>query len=345
MIRLSIIVPVYNTEKYLGRCLDSLIQQDIPSDEYEIIVINDGSEDNSAELVARYMSEHPQIRYHEHTNRGLFETRNVGISLAKGKYIYFIDSDDFIAANVMGSITSYMENNEIDLFGFGMIKTSLSTIPTPLIAEKLEKGIDVYDGLTFLSSFDYLKESVWLVIDRDFLSSTQISNLKGIGFSDGLFTTELLYNATRISVIPDKIYAYFQHSESILNNPSSDHYRKLLRRYEATTEGFTDYLEQIEKENKLSVSALERIRSKEISYIFFMLIRAVKSNLSIQEIGEILGRLKSKGYYPIKGFIGSDHTDIRYRILLVILNHKVLLYPSIIAYRSLKTIVRSIKRV
>ena len=109
MIQLSIIVPVYNTEKYLSRCLDSLIRQDLSPNEYEIIVINDGSQDNSREIVRDYMSRHPQISFFEQANQGLFETRNVGIDRAKGKYIYFVDSDDFIAPNVMGKIIRFMD--------------------------------------------------------------------------------------------------------------------------------------------------------------------------------------------------------------------------------------------
>ena len=343
MIRLSIIVPVYNTEKYLARCLDSLIHQDIPSEDYEIIVINDGSPDNSHQIVHDYMSKHTNISYHEQSNKGLFETRNVGISLAKGKYLYFIDSDDFIAPNVMGSITSYMDREEIDLFGFGMVKTTSSSIPAVSTKEKLEKGVEVYDGLTYLSNNDYAKESVWLVINREFLTAAGISHVKGIGFADGLFTTELLYNARRISVIPDNIYAYFQHAGSILNNPSPDHYRKLLRRYEASAEDFTGFRQTVERDNKLPKPALERIRSKEISYIFFMLIRALKSNLSINEIRQILNRLRANNYYPMRGFIGADHKGIHYRILLVILNNEFLLFPSMIGYRSLKPLLKIFK--
>ena len=81
MTRLSIIVPVFNTEKYLARCLDSLVEQDIPEDQYEILILNDGSPDDSSTIARDYVSKYSQIRYQEQENIGLFETRNRGIAI------------------------------------------------------------------------------------------------------------------------------------------------------------------------------------------------------------------------------------------------------------------------
>ncbi len=335
MIRLSIIVPVFNTQKYLARCLDSLVEQDIPADQYEVIVINDGSPDNSSSIVRDYVSKYSQVSYHEQENIGLFETRNKGMALARGKFIYFIDSDDYIAKNVLGKIVGYMERAKLDVFGFGIVKTTSSSIPSPSLEDKTLDLLPVYDGRTYISEFDYPKESVWMVIDKAFLVANSITNLNGNSFSDGLFTTETLYYAGRIAVIPDEIYAYFQHSGSILQRATPGHYRRLLTRYEATSRDFRLFREKIEPLNILPDAGVSRIKTKEVSYIFFMLVRAVKSDLSLSEISQLLDRLAANKYYPIKGFIGEDYNGLTYSALLFILNNRFLLYPAVIIYRTM----------
>ncbi len=101
---LSFIVPVYNTEKYLSECLDSLLNQDITKDEYEIICINDGSTDRSLEILRTYAQLHQNIRIIDKPNEGVSTARNVGLEAAIGEYVWMVDSDDFIKTNSLGII-------------------------------------------------------------------------------------------------------------------------------------------------------------------------------------------------------------------------------------------------
>ena len=93
-IKVSIIVPVYNVEKYLAQCLDSLINQTLK--EIEIICVNDGSKDNSAKILTAYAQKYVRIKIINQTNQGLSAARNNGISVATGEYIGFVDSDDWV---------------------------------------------------------------------------------------------------------------------------------------------------------------------------------------------------------------------------------------------------------
>ncbi|HJS00822.1 MAG TPA: glycosyltransferase, partial [Flavobacterium sp.] len=101
---LSIIVPVYNVENYLRRCLNSLLDQDLCLDDYEIIIVNDGSTDSSLRIAQEYGNKFSSIKIISQENQGLSEARNVGIRNALGQYIYFIDSDDFIQKKIFNSI-------------------------------------------------------------------------------------------------------------------------------------------------------------------------------------------------------------------------------------------------
>ena len=98
--KLSVIVPVYNVEKFLPRCLDSLLRQGLESDEYEVICVNDGSPDNCASILAEYEAKHPDIfKVVTQENQGLGGARNTGTSIAKGEYVTYLDSDDYIIDN------------------------------------------------------------------------------------------------------------------------------------------------------------------------------------------------------------------------------------------------------
>ena len=114
-IRLSIIVPVYNAEKYLDDCILSLLNQDLPEDEYEIIFVNDGSNDNSVQVIEKYMENHPCIRLISQQNAGVSSARNNGIRLAKGEYIGFVDSDDYIDSDMYRNMLSLAEKEVSDV--------------------------------------------------------------------------------------------------------------------------------------------------------------------------------------------------------------------------------------
>ncbi|MCD8291522.1 MAG: glycosyltransferase [Prevotella sp.] len=94
MLWLSYIIPMYNSEAYVSICLDSILKQGLEEDEYEVIVVNDGSTDRGGEIVNRYCKKHANFRLINKENGGVSSARNVGIEEAKGEYIYFIDSDD-----------------------------------------------------------------------------------------------------------------------------------------------------------------------------------------------------------------------------------------------------------
>lgn len=115
MLLLSIVVPVYNVSSYLSRCLDSLLNQSIDSAAYEIIVVNDGSTDSSLNIAQRYAGNHPQIVIVSQKNGGLSAARNSGVKVARGKYIQFVDSDDYLEPDVLNVLLEKMEREDLDV--------------------------------------------------------------------------------------------------------------------------------------------------------------------------------------------------------------------------------------
>ena len=113
--KLSIIIPVYKVEDYVEKCLESIASQDIPTDDYEIIVINDGSPDNSKNIILEFQKHQPNLIFIDQENQGVSVARNRGLEIAKGKYIVFIDPDDTIVENSLSKIIERAYKDQVDV--------------------------------------------------------------------------------------------------------------------------------------------------------------------------------------------------------------------------------------
>ena len=132
MFKISVIIPVYNVENYLSECLDSIINQSL--NDIEIICINDGSTDNSLKILQDYEKRDNRIRVINQKNSGLGATRNVGLSLSEGKYVYFMDSDDYLELSTLEELYHLAETNSLDIVLFKLINFYDETgekFPTP----------------------------------------------------------------------------------------------------------------------------------------------------------------------------------------------------------------------
>lgn len=112
---LSVIIPAYNVEKYIGECLDSLVRQNIDKEEYEVICVDDGSSDKTPEILDEYAKQYSNICVIHKENEGVSVARNVGIENAVGEYLWFVDSDDFIVHNIFKDIKEFQKENMSDI--------------------------------------------------------------------------------------------------------------------------------------------------------------------------------------------------------------------------------------
>ncbi len=120
MKKISVIVPVYNVEKYLNKCLTSLIKQTYKN--FEIIVINDGSIDNSLAICNKYANKYDNVKVYDYKNAGVAHARNVGIKKATGDYLLFVDSDDYIDEKLLENLNEFLKKNDCDIVCFDMYK-------------------------------------------------------------------------------------------------------------------------------------------------------------------------------------------------------------------------------
>ena len=146
---LSFIVPVYNVEKYVAECLDSLLDQDISHEDYEIICINDGSTDGSLEILRSYEKAHANIRVIDQINSGVAAARNTGLDIAQGDFIWFVDSDDFIRRNFLSVLYQHVKETSSDRVKIGtyIVHDKLTASEEELLStDQLEVNSHFYDS-------------------------------------------------------------------------------------------------------------------------------------------------------------------------------------------------------
>lgn len=211
---LSIIIPVYNVEKYLEHCIESCIHQKIY--DYEIILVNDGSTDNSLNIVGRYNDKYNHITIISQENKGLSIARNNGLSVAKGEYVWFVDSDDWIECNCLEEIYKVLIKNQPDILQLqyqlvyedGHIeKSSLCLIE----GDKNGKEVLINGGLPDPAQFSIYK--------RQFLLENNLLFYPKIYHEDSEFKPRATYYAKSIVSYDKVVYNYFQRSSgSITSN-------------------------------------------------------------------------------------------------------------------------------
>lgn len=220
-IKISVVVPVYNVEKYLTTCIESIINQTIPF--YEIILIDDGSKDKSGELCELLKEKHKQIKVIHQQNSGLSVSRNTGIDNASGDYILFVDSDDTIEKDTCENFSKAIQNRTPDLI-VGNITSFWSNKTNPkwhslLNDEKILSGCDYllneYKNKTMYS------ESVQCLYLRQFLIEKNIRFYPKLLHEDELFIIIAFTKAK--SVLPTKIMFY---NHLIRENSISTHKNK-----------------------------------------------------------------------------------------------------------------------
>ena len=232
MMKLSIIVPVYNVSKYLSKCLDSLICQDIDNEDYEIIVVNDGSTDDSGEIARMFAGKYSNIILINQENQGLSGARNAGIKAAKGKYIQFVDSDDYLEPNVEKALVEKMEKENLDIlrFNYQNVNEYYNVfIPYKDYKPFVDYRDEITDGLTFLTErLGYACYAVQFMIKSELLKKEENLFKRGIYFEDTEWTPRIMTQADRVTSVDTVVYNYLLRDGSISRSISLEKKRKVV---------------------------------------------------------------------------------------------------------------------
>jgi len=209
--KVSIIVPVYNTEKYLEKCLDSLVNQTL--DDIEIIVVNDGSPDNSKVILDKYAYNYPnKIRVFDKKNGGLSDARNFGLDKAEGEYIGFVDSDDYVEKNMYELLYNKAKSGDFDMVVGNLYMTYEDNNKKDIVKSGVTKDITNSQNLKELVTYIY--PTAWNKIYKSEICK-EVEFKKGVWFEDVEWLLRLYPKIKSIGCVDESLYNYLQRENSI----------------------------------------------------------------------------------------------------------------------------------
>ncbi|CRZ34102.1 glycosyltransferase involved in cell wall biosynthesis [Herbinix hemicellulosilytica] len=323
-IKVSFIIPAYNVAPYIGNCIESVLTQSI---EKEIIIINDGSTDRTADEAQKYADKYSFIKIINKSNQGLSSARNDGVSIARGEYVCFIDADDYFLEDFAGDFYKLCKLHRLDIIrGF-----YARAYPDG----RIKKVIHPVSFLNCpLNSYDYLAKSVYEkamevvavagFIRRDFLINHKLKFEEGLCYEDRLFYLKLLLSSKNCTVMQTDrcIYGYRMREGSITKTTDK---KKLIDLIKIMRKQifFIDNLEL----NKYYITAANKVASASLSHLTSLYLR-LSSNERREIIGKIPGRLKLRALrysYSFRDFIKLSGFIFFPRLFVLIFNLKCFL--------------------
>ena len=312
MIKLSIIVPIYEVEQYLRKCVDSLITQDI--NDYEIILVDDGSTDGSGAICDEYAEKrptsssslkgrevHPFIRVIHQKNGGLSAARNAGLKVASGEYVMFVDSDDYIEPNVLGKLMAQIERDSLDVLRYDF--QNVRIVKSEEVRDKSEyevfqpnkdpkRDVDlseiVVDGETFLNErlgpFCYVGQ---FIIKQELLKDCLFK--ERIYFEDTEWTPRMLLRARRVASTERVVYNYLWREGSITLPDNPQKKKKVLKDKISLLRGFKEQ-QKLVRDNSWFVW---------MTSFTTMTILGLLAHMPSSERKPYLQELKSLSIYPL----------------------------------------------
>lgn len=324
-IRLSIVVPIYNVAKYLPKCLDSLLDQDIPLTEYEIILVDDGSTDGSEGIADQYSAIHSNISVIHQLNKGLSAARNVGLKIACGEYIQFVDSDDYLEPNVLKKLVEKMDNDHLDVLRFDYLNINEDYEvfqPNKDYKPFVDFRDKICSGTIFLNErLGYACYAWQFMIKGELLVKGDVLFKEGIYFEDSEWAPRMLSQACRVTSIDTIVYNYLMRQGSITTAATAEKKKKVLE----------DKFGLIEELLKQFESA------RDVSWYHGMIAFTTLSILSLisldyyTERRGLVNRLESLNIFPLSFYHMSDRVIKKVKFA----NFSPRLYCAIVHYKNI----------
>ena len=315
---LTYIVPVYNTERYLERCLSSIIAQGLSDDVYEVLVVDDGSTDGSRDQIAAFTLLHPQMHLIIQENAGVSAARNLALDQARGRYVQFVDSDDYLQEGMMSRLLQRAVDEDLDVLQFNNLSVDPDGNVSPTDTD--EETTPVMTGADFLRGHS-LTPYVWrFLVKREYLEAHQWRfNTSLIVCEDGALIAEFMLAAQRMASSADAPYCYVNRNDSAMHNPDKEHLqRRIFSQIDSAASIDTTakrFEQQTGKAVPVSVTGLRNV------YLYFAMTRALTTGC----VDAAVERMRQAGLYPFP-CVGpeSNYTGGKWKII-----HRLMMHPRL----------------
>lgn len=318
---LSVVIPVYNVEQFIDECVYSIFNQGMDEDKFEIILINDGSTDESLARCHDIANRYSNIAIIDQKNAGQSAARNKGIEHAKGDYIYFIDSDDYLRSGYLGDILKLMVEDNLDFIGFQMFRTNNRLSQDFNSAEKVNIQYR-YKKLELAADYNFNNGPCWYIFKKDILGDLRF--VEGRYCEDGLFTAQLITKIENAVVLDNAIYGYYINPHSTVMIIDHKKNQKMIEDMLFASQYYHSIIEEVDYNNSNYNKVVRRFKERQESYLFFAFIRMLKCNKKITDFDLAIQYVNASkdSIYPIKNFRGYT---IKEKLIKVIFNNRLLL--------------------
>lgn len=289
--KISFVIPAYNVEKFIRKCVDSITSQDADEEDYEIIVVNDGSKDSTIEICEQLVKDYKNFRFYSNENHGPGYTRNYGIKRAKGAYIWCVDADDYLSPGVLLPVLKEIESGHpMYLVGFQHIEES------GRLMRKVDFGGDTMSPADFLTKGHYVNYVWCRIIERDLFEKHSIYFREDLlGPEDYHLTFRMMERIDHIKCIDLICYNYIVNPASLMNSRSDAHMQRLSeatiivgKDLRADWKDITDKSKRAAFDGWLS------------NYLYGFLFSLYRFQYKPSYIRNVIKRLRADGNYPIR---------------------------------------------
>lgn len=255
--KISIIVPAYNSEKFIDNCIQSLVEQTV--EDIEIIIIDDGSFDNTPNLLKRWQNKDKRIKIITQTNQKQGSARNRGIEIAQGEYIGFIDSDDWVETDYFECLYLTAKHYNCDIVTTNILKHNKKYTKYNIFKNKYNVAETIFDKVKLCEDkshrFFYVLNKLY---KTSFIKTNNILFNEGCYFEDVMFSAKAIYYANKIVYCPETEYHYIENPQSTINSKDNQEIKK--------EDHIKAYLELHHFAKDNSIKLPERLNYTEVSW-------------------------------------------------------------------------------
>lgn len=314
--KLSIIIPMYNAEKYIGNCLDSIFGSDLPAEDYEVVVVNDGSKDKGPEIVAEYMKQHPNLSYYSQENQGQSTARNNGIKSAKGEYVWCVDADDMLDKNIASMIDLLSDNRGVDIFAVQLkqVKEDGTFVRIECGQPNVTHNVQLEGREAIISGYNPSSVCA-LLIKRDFLINKGLFFKVGITHQDVELSYRLFASANHVFFSELCPYIYILHPNSTSQSVNPQKKTKYLSDDIVVMQSFTKLAQSVETTDKqLADVIMNRVRYIHVGMLYNVYLHR-KQWTPLGITASVIHNMTSAGFFPI-----NDAVGLKQKLLSLYLN-------------------------
>ncbi|MGB3776300.1 MAG: glycosyltransferase [Leeuwenhoekiella sp.] len=309
----SIIIPMYNVARFLETCVMSVLDQEIDHTELEVLMIDDGSPDESREVAGQLAEKYAFIKVFSQKNKGLGGARNTGMEHATGKYIVFLDADDILLPKSLSKLIVLAENHNLDILEFGaqLIDEEGNVLST------VSKDSDaaVYTGIEYYAKIKYMNSACNKLYSTQFINDHDLQFTEKIYREDFEFNTRSFFHAKRIMATKVLGASFLQSSNSITRNKNKKAKDKYIEDYTKSLQLIEDFRnsQTLDKDNSATSKYFdERMAVSNLGLFYYMF----KNNYSFKAMSEKRKELKKDSLY-LDSFKVSEGRFEKFRVVML----------------------------